>query len=77
MSTITIVIKDLPKGRGFTVQTDAAAPCVGQPRSMADSAVMDILRQMQRQATDVQYGTASAALAGELLDARTSDAAGA
>lgn len=67
MSTITIVLKDLPKGKGVTVQTDAGAPCVGQSRSPADSMAMDILRQLHRQAADIQYGQATATLAGELV----------
>lgn len=32
MRTITIVIRDLPKGAGATVITDAGAPAIGQPR---------------------------------------------
>ncbi|MFC5524045.1 hypothetical protein [Polaromonas jejuensis] len=70
MPTITIVLQDLPKGRGVTVLTDAGAPCVGQPRSPADSLAMDLLRTCKAQASSVQYGSASATLAGELAQAR-------
>lgn len=67
MTTLTIVLTDLPKGRGVTVQTNAGAPCIGQPRTPAESLAMDLLRLCKAQASSVQYGNLSATLAGELL----------
>lgn len=67
MTTITIVLTDLPKGRGVTAQTDAGAPCIGQPRTPAEALAMDLLRTCIARADSVQYGTLSATLAGELL----------
>lgn len=69
MTTLTIVLTDLPKGRGVTVQTDAGAPCVGQLRTPAEALAMDLLRTCGRQADSVQYGQASATLQGELMKA--------
>ena len=37
MTTVTIVLTDLPKGKGVAVQTDSGTPCVGQPRTPADA----------------------------------------
>lgn len=70
MTTLTIVLTDLPKGRGVTVQTNAGAPCIGQPRTPAEALAMDLLRLCSRQADSVQYGQASAALHGELTQAQ-------
>ena len=67
MTTLTIVLTDLPKGKGVTVQTDAGVPCVGQPRTPAEALAMDLLRTCKAQASAVQYGNESATLAGELL----------
>ncbi|ABM37581.1 hypothetical protein [Polaromonas naphthalenivorans] len=75
MTTITIVLTDLPKGRGVTVQTDAGVPCVGQPRTPAEALAMDLLRTCSRQADSVQYGLASATLQGELIQAQAAEAA--
>lgn len=67
MKTITIVLTDLPQGKGVTVQTDTGAPRIGQPCTPAESLAMDLLRTCKAQASAVQYGTPSATLAGELL----------
>jgi hypothetical protein len=69
MSTLTIVLTGLPKGKGVTVQTNAGAPCVGQQRTPAEALAMDLLRLCSRQADTVQYGQASATLHGELMHA--------
>ncbi len=55
MTTLTIVLTDLPKGKGVTVQTDAGVPCIGQPRTPAEALAMDLLRTCNRQADSVQY----------------------
>lgn len=70
MTTITIVLRDLPKGRGVTVITDAGAPSIGQLCSPAQALAMDLLRTCHKQASTVQHGTASATEAGELLAAK-------
>jgi hypothetical protein len=70
MTTVTIVLTDLPKGNGVTVQTDAGAPCIGQPLTQAEALAMDLLRLCNRQADSVQYGQASAALQGDLIRAQ-------
>jgi hypothetical protein len=67
MSSITIVLTDLPKGRGVTVQTDSGAPHIGHPCTPAEALAMDLLRICKAQADSVHYGQATAALAGELL----------
>ena len=67
MSTITIILTDLPKGRGVTVQTDSGAPCIGRTCTPAEALAMDLLRTCKAQASSVNYGQQSAALAGELL----------
>ena len=71
MKTLTIVLTDLPKGRGVAVLTDAGAPCVGQSRTPAEALAMDLLRTCVRQADSVQYGNPGATLAGDLLQAQT------
>ncbi len=68
MARITIVIDDLPQGRGFTVQTDAGAPAVGQQYTPAEEFGNSLLRTCLLQAQDTQFGTAAASLAGELLN---------
>lgn len=70
MRTITIVIRDLPKGAGATVITDAGAPAIGQQRSPAEDLAAKVLRICAAQGQGMQYGSASAALAGELVFAR-------
>ena len=77
MSTITIVLTDLPQGQGVTVQTDSAAPCVGQQRSPAEALAMDLLRTCNKQAAGVQYGQQIVSLAGDLLQARAKEQAAA
>jgi hypothetical protein len=68
MTTVTIVLTDLPQGKGVAVQTDSGAPCIGQQRTPAEALAMDLLRTCKAQASSVQYGTLSATLAGELLN---------
>lgn len=68
--TITIVLTDLPKGRGVTVVTDTGAPAIGQVCTPAQALAMDLLRTCKAQATSVQYGHASASLAGELAETK-------
>ncbi|MDB5967140.1 MAG: hypothetical protein JWQ72_3640 [Polaromonas sp.] len=75
MTTITIVLTDLPKGRGVTVQTDGAPPSIGHPLTPAQSLAMDLLRTCNAQASGVQYGNNSATLAGELVQAQLAAAA--
>lgn len=70
MTTITIVLTNLPKGRGVTVQTDAGAPAIGQVCNPAQALAMDLLRICKAQAEDVQYGQACATLAGDLVAAQ-------
>lgn len=70
MSTITIVLTNLPKGRGVTVQTDAGAPVIGKPTTPAEALAIDLLRTCKAQATSVQFGVATATLAGELVQAQ-------
>ena len=67
MTTVTIVLTDLPLGKGVTVHTDAGAPCIGQPRTPAEALAMDLLRTCKAQASAVRYGIHSTTLAGELL----------
>ena len=69
MSTITIVLTNLPRGRGVTVQTDAGTPAIGQPTTPAQALAIDLLRLCAKQADSVHYGQASATLAGELVAA--------
>lgn len=69
MKNITIVLMDLEKGKGCAVITDASVPQVGQPRTPAESLAMDLLRTCALQANSVQYGQASATLAGDLATA--------
>ncbi|SFB96077.1 hypothetical protein SAMN05216344_10698 [Polaromonas sp. OV174] len=57
MKTITIVLTDLPKGAGVAVITDADSPCIGQPRTPAQSLAMDLLRTCRAQANKVQHNT--------------------
>lgn len=46
MASITLVIDDLPKGRGFTVRTDACAiPTVGQQLTPAEAFAGALLRR--------------------------------
>ena len=71
MTILTIVLTDLPKGQGVTVQTNAGAPCIGQPRTPAEALTMDLLRLCNRQAHSVQYGNANTALSGELVKAHS------
>lgn len=70
MARITIVIEDQPAGRGGRVvaQTDAAAPGIGQQYTPAQGVANTLLRALALQVSDVQYGNASASLAGELLN---------
>ncbi len=70
MSTITIVIRDLPKGAGATVITDAGTPAIGQQRTPAEDLAATVLRICASHAQGMQYGTASASLAGELVDCK-------
>ena len=70
MTTVTIVLTDLPKGQGVTVQTDSGAPSIGQQRTPAEALAMDLLRTCNRQADSVQYGQSSAALQSELTQAQ-------
>jgi len=70
MDTITIVIRTLPKGKGCAVQTDSAPPAIGQPRTDAQELANKLLRICASQAATTQYGTASATLAGELVQAQ-------
>lgn len=70
MRTITIVIRDLPKGAGATVTTDAGAPAIGQQRSPAEELAATVLRICAAQGQAMKYGDVSAALAGELVFAR-------
>lgn len=70
MRTITIVIRDLPKGAGATVITDAGAPAIGQQRSPAEELATKVLRICASHSQGMQYGDVSAALAGELVFAR-------
>lgn len=70
MATITIVITDLPKGKGCSVLTDAGAPAVGQPRTPAQELAAGLLRTCQLQASCISFGAAPATLAGELAIAR-------
>ena len=67
MSTITIVINDLPQGQGADVITDAGAPCIGQARTPAESLAMDVLRMCKAQAIRTQYGTLTGQLLADLL----------
>lgn len=71
MSTITIVLTNLPKGRGVTVQTDAGAPAIGQVCNPAQALAMDLLRICKAQADAVHYGQPCATLAGDLLAAQS------
>jgi hypothetical protein len=66
MKTITIVLMDLERGKGCAVITDSAPPRIGQPNTPAESLAIDLLRICKLQANSVQYGQASATLAGEL-----------
>jgi hypothetical protein len=70
MTTITIVLTDLPRGRGVTVQTDGSPPSVGGFATPAEALSADLLRTCEARAIDVQYGNASTWLAGELLAAQ-------
>lgn len=70
MNTITIVLTNLPKGQGVTVQTDSGAPAIGRQCNPAQALAMDLLRTCNAQATSVQYGQPAATLAGELLQAQ-------
>jgi hypothetical protein len=70
MATITIVIRDLPKGQGCAVLTDSAPPAIGQPRTDAQELSNKLLRLCANQAATTQYGTASATLAGDLVQAQ-------
>lgn len=70
MKTITIVIRDLPKGAGATVITDAGAPAVGQQRTPAEDLAATLLRICASQGQGMQYGNATATLAGELAGSR-------
>lgn len=72
MSTITIVITDLPKGRGCTVQTDGAPPAVGQSRTPAEALFTDLIRTCTKQSSGVQFANTAATLAGELVQAKAS-----
>ena len=71
MPKITIVVEDIPGTRlsvgSVHVTTDTGAPCIGQPRTPAESLAMDLLRQCKAQATHIKYGTPCATLAGQLL----------
>jgi hypothetical protein len=69
MPSITIVITDQPKGQGFTVLTDSAAPGIGLSLSPAQAFTNALLRACSLQAESIQYGTPSATLAGELVAA--------
>lgn len=69
MARITIVIEDQPSGRGRVVaQTDSAAPGLGQQYTPAQHVANVMLRSLALQTDDLQYGNASASLAGELLN---------
>lgn len=70
MATITIVLRDLPKGQGCAVLTDSAPPSIGHPRTDAQDLANRLLRLCASQAATTQYGTASATLAGELVQAQ-------
>jgi hypothetical protein len=70
MTTVTIVLIDLPQGKGVAVQTDSGTPCIGQQRTPAEALAMDLLCTCNRQADRVQYGQASATLQGELIQAQ-------
>ena len=67
MSTITLVLTNLPKGMGVSVQTDAGAPSIGQQCTPAQALAMDLLRTCKAQANSVQYGQHTATLHGELM----------
>ena len=69
MTTITIVLTDLPRGRLVTVQTNGPPPRTGF-FTPAEALSMDLLRICQARASEVQYGNASAWLAGELVAAQ-------
>lgn len=69
MKTITIVLLDLPKGKGCAVMTDAAPPAIGQPVTPAEALAMDLLRLCNQRANSVQYGQQTATLAGDLMQA--------
>lgn len=75
MASITIVINDLDKGRGCTVQTNAGATRMGEQRTPAQELAAKLLRTCASEAHSVQFGTKSATLAGELLDAQEEEAA--
>jgi hypothetical protein len=69
MARVTIVIEDQRQGPGrITVQTDAGVPSVGQQYTPAQILGNILLRTCHLQAEELQYGNASATLAGELLN---------
>lgn len=68
MARITIVLEDLPRGAGCTVQTDAHAPTVGRQYTPAQLLANSLLRACVQSAEGVQFGNGSASLAGELLN---------
>ena len=70
MTTITIIITDLPKGRGCTVQTDGSPPSIGKPLTPAEALFTDVARICGKQSAGVQYCNPAATLAGDLLAAR-------
>lgn len=62
MATITIVLEDLPKGRGAAVHTTEEAPAIGRTRTPAQALAMDLLRTCRQQAVSVAYSVAPDAL---------------
>ena len=63
MSTITIILTDLPKGRGVSVRTSGSAPVLGQQRTPAEALAMDLHRICHQQANTLQYEQLGACLA--------------
>lgn len=70
MTTITIVLADLTSDRGVTVKTNGPPLGLGGLSTPAEALSIDLLRACEERATQVQYGNASAWLAGELLAAQ-------
>ncbi|MES2909860.1 MAG: hypothetical protein V4718_00640 [Pseudomonadota bacterium] len=61
MSTITITLTDLPKGRGVTVSTNTTKPSIGRQVTPAEALAMDLLRTCNAQAEKVEYAATTEA----------------
>lgn len=56
MATITLIIEDLPKGRGFNVRTDALLGTVGRQYTPAEAFAQVLLRRALFEANHVDHG---------------------